>query len=92
MNLQDLLDSKTLRTGVISVTMAILGYAGHAAIEVNKQGDILDAHTATIQELKKGQDETHHVLADLTTAVVRVEGKVDVVNQKIDDDREAKHR
>ena len=90
--LSTLATSEAVRTAAFSVVFAGLGYAGHTAYEVSSQATKIETHDAQIQKLFDGQHETHQALQDLNTVVVRVEGKLDVVNQKIDDDRSSRGR
>lgn len=92
MSFQSLIGSDTIRTAAISGTMAIIGWVSHTMLELNGQAAQLQSHDAQIKALFSGQRETHEALQSLTTTVVRVEGKIDVVNQKIDDDRNARRK
>lgn len=72
--------------------MAVVGWASHTMLELNGQAVQLQNHDTQIKALFAGQKETHDALQSLNTTVVRVEGKIDVVNQKIDDDRNARRK
>ncbi len=78
--LRSMLDSEAVRTTVISAAVATFGWAGHTALELRDHNAQLQLHDIQIKSLASGQAATHDV-------VVRIEGKIDTVNQKIDDDR-----
>jgi hypothetical protein len=90
--LSALFGADAMKTAVVSVVMATCGWAGHTVLEMNAQSKVLDEHTVQIQKLFDGQAETHKSLQDVTTTLTRMEGKIDVVNQKVDDDRSRKDR
>jgi hypothetical protein len=87
-----LTDNDTVRTVFIAIVTGALGWGSHAVMELNVQSQRLETHDKQLQVLFEGQNRTHQALQDLNTTIVRVEGKIDVVNQKIDDDRDAKKR
>lgn len=73
--------------GLLSVAMAGAGFLFHVAVASDKQETKLEQHDAQIQRLVEGQVAAHKDLNDVAVTIARVEGKLDVLNQKIDDDR-----
>jgi peptidoglycan hydrolase CwlO-like protein len=81
-----------LRSVALSATMAIVGFVSHQMIASVGQEKQLATHDQQIAKLFESQGEIHKSVEDLAIAVARVEGKLDVLNQKIDDDRSKTHR
>ena len=83
-----MLDSASLRTGlIVSVLSSVLVFGGHQILKTVTQEDQLNAQAKQIETLSAGQAQTHDQVKDLAATVARIEGKIDVVSQKIDDDR-----
>lgn len=74
---------------VLAVITALAGWGLHALIAVNAAGTKLDEHTVQIQKLWEGQKETHETLSNVNVTLARIDGKIDTLNQKVDDDRAA---
>lgn len=77
--------------GALSVVMAGAGFLVHVAVASNAQDQKIEQHDAQIQKLIEGQIATHRELNEVFVAIARVEGKLDVLSTKIDDDRSATH-
>lgn len=84
------------KSGLLSVAMAGAGFAVHVAVaaseQTSKQQQMeakLADHDAALKTLADGQTRMTGVLNNVAITIARVEGKVDVTNQKIDDDRSA---
>ena len=90
--IRTLIDSDAVRTAAISAVVATFGWAGHTALELRDHNAQLRIHDAQIRSLTDGQNATRDSIKDVGVAIARVEGKVDTVNQKIDDDRATRHR
>lgn len=85
--LKELMDSGILKNILLSGAMAAVGFVSHQMVSSAKQEQILVQHDTQIQKLYEDKATTHKDMNDLTVTVTRVEGKIDVLNQKIDDDR-----
>jgi hypothetical protein len=72
---------------VLAAVSCLGGWGIHALSVFNLDQQKLDEHTAQIQHLQTGQRETHDKLNDIGITILKVDGKLDVLNQKIDDDR-----
>lgn len=79
------LENPSLRSIALSLLMGVVGYAGHQIIESVHQQTVIDQHTTQLQQLEKIIDSQQHELQANSLAMLRIEGKVDVVNQKLDD-------
>jgi hypothetical protein len=88
----NIFDSAVVKNIAISLLMGAVGFGSHQMIESVSQTKQLDTQTAQIQKLFEGQTATHTQVEDLGVALARMEGKLDVLNQKIDDDRSAARR
>lgn len=76
----------------LSIAMAGAGFFFHVAVASNAQEVKIVQHDAQIQKLIDGQIATTLELNKIFVALARVEGKQDVLNQKIDDDRSTSHQ
>jgi peptidoglycan hydrolase CwlO-like protein len=72
---------------ILAIVTGVGGWAVHAFSLFNLDQTKLDEHTAQIQHLQQGQKETHEALNNVAVTLARVDGKIDVLSQKIDDDR-----
>lgn len=88
MNLVEMfLNNTTTRSISISVLVGIAGWTAHALMDAAGQARTLDEHTQQLQKLWESQEKTHKDLQDLTLGVVKVDAKLDVLNQKFDDNQ-----
>lgn len=71
----------------LSIVMAGAGFLVHVAVASDAQEKKLAEHDTQIQHLLDGQQRTNGALNNVSVTIARVEGKIDVLNQKIDDDR-----
>lgn len=69
-----------VRNIAVSVALTALGAGAHQVVESASQERTLAAHSEQIAKLS---DEVEKV----DVGIARIEGKIDVLNQKIDDDR-----
>lgn len=69
----------------ISLVAAALGFGGKAAVESVSNGKELERDTQLIAKLFEGQAATQKDVQDLVVGETRLEGKVDVLSQKVDD-------
>jgi len=72
---------------LLSATFAILGFVCKQAVSEFRVDSTLEWHGKAITELQSGQQATHQKLEDLAVTSARIDGKLDVLSQKIDDDR-----
>lgn len=77
---------------VFSLVVGGLGFAGHyflsqhdvqASVQVT-----LDQHSKEISDLLQSSKDTTVAINQLNVTTTRIEGKIDTLNQKIDDDRQ----
>ena len=83
--LRALLENGMVKYLLLPALAAVGGFLGHAVVEVPGLSKQVEQHTTQLQNLWTGQAETHKALQDVAVAVTRVDGKLDVVNQKLDD-------
>jgi hypothetical protein len=88
----NIFESGTVKSIAIGLVMSAVGFGSHQVIESVSQAHQLESQSAQIQKLFEGQSETHTQVQDLSVALARMEGKLDVLNQKIDDDRSKTRR
>jgi hypothetical protein len=69
------------------IVVGLLGWVGHGLLSAYTDSSKLDQHTQQIEKLWEGQKATHDSLQELSVTVARIDGKIDVLGQKIDDDR-----
>lgn len=74
----------------VSVIAAALGFGGKAAIESVQNSKELENDKALIGKLFQGQEKTQTDLQTLALSQARIEGKVDVLVQKVDDGNAAR--
>jgi hypothetical protein len=87
---KELFENSAVKSVTISVLMAALGWAGNTLMQVPSTNVKLDEHTKQIAALSDAQSKTSDKLDRITDSLGRIEAKVDVANQKIDDDRKAR--
>jgi hypothetical protein len=89
MNLQKALERITVKGLIIPVVMGLLGWGGHTLLSAYSVGIEVDNHTQQLKALWDSQRQTHNDIQTVVNTVTRIDGKIDVLNQKIDDDRRA---
>lgn len=91
--LQNLLKSDSIKGVLFSVAIGAALFVGRTFLSSHDQPlqTTLDQHTAQINALMIDARDTNKVVQDLTVTAARTEGKIDTINQKIDDDRQAKY-
>ena len=91
MNLIELFfNNGTTKSLSITALVAVGGWTANTLINAHGQSDVLAAHTQQLDKLWQGQAQTHNDIQSLSVVVATVNGKLDVLGQKIDDDRAAK--
>lgn len=83
-------ESSTTKSVAISIAMGVLGFLGHSLLQLHSQGDELTEHRQAIVNLTAEREKDHDVIENISIVIERIEGKIDVLNQKIDD--RTKHR
>lgn len=86
-----LMESGTARGVVLSVALTTFGFVAKEAVQEYKVNTAIEDHTKAISDLQSGQDVTHKRLEDIVVILEGIKGKQDVLNQKIDDDRERRN-
>lgn len=82
-----------LKGAAISGIVAIGGWFWHSSVTSHDQDHVLNLHTQQIAELASVSKDTQMSVNQLVVTTTRTEGKLDTINQKIDDDRAARaHR
>jgi Tfp pilus assembly protein PilN len=81
----------TLKGVGISVIMGVLGFATKSLLQVNTQQQILEQHSQALATLSTSAQKTSDSVQALTITTARVEGKIDVLKQRIDDQRGEAH-
>jgi hypothetical protein len=69
----------------VALIAGVLGFGGKAVVESVGNGKELERDSQLIAKLFEGQAATHKDVQDLVVSETRLEGKVDVLNQKVDD-------
>lgn len=93
MNIVELfLNNAATKSVAVSILVGAFGWTAHTLIITQSNGQTLTEHTAQLNSLEEGQKDTREVLQLLSVTIAKMDGKLDVVNQKIDDDRRAAHR
>lgn len=88
---KNVFDGLSVKNVTIPAAMAVLGWGGHTFLVFHDQETKLAAHDQQIAALSDGQVKTHTALDSLSDTIIRIEGKIDVLTTKIDDDR-ARHK
>lgn len=81
------LESPSVKGAAVSFVVTAIGFVAHQYVRQNEVDTQLSWHSKAITDLRTGQDLTHNSLEAHSIILERIEGKLDVVNQKIDDDR-----
>lgn len=88
MNIFELfLNNTTTKSVAVSILVGTGGWAAHTLVGAQANATVLAAHTQQLERLWQGQGQASAALQGLGVAITRIDGKLDVVNQKIDDDR-----
>ncbi len=81
----------TLKGVAISVIMGVLGFATKSLLQVNTQQQILQQHSQQLDQLRASTTTTSDNVQALTITTARIEGKIDVLRQRLDDQRGEAH-
>jgi uncharacterized membrane protein len=87
MRLPDFFDISTVKGVILSLAMGAVGFGAHQIVDASSDKHTLDEHTQQIEKLFEIAKQNQLSLQDAAVAAARIEGKLDVINQKIDDDR-----
>lgn len=87
--LEHFFNNGTVKSLALSALLGLGGWTAHTLISTEGNSQTLAAHGRQLDTLEQGQDKTQEALQGLSVAVAKIDGKLDVVNQKIDDDRRA---
>jgi hypothetical protein len=74
---------------VSSLITGAAGFSAKAIVSTGSTDDTLKQHTVQLQKLWDGQAATTAALNTLSIGQAQISGKIDTLNQKIDDDRAA---
>lgn len=77
--------SNVMKSAAVAGAISIMGICANAIMATHDQGRVLSWHTDAIKQLQVGQGAENKTLTDVDVSVVRLEGKIDTLNQKIDD-------
>lgn len=88
----NLLENTTVKGVALSLAMGAVGFGSHQVIESISQQHQLETQSGQIQKLFEGQASARTQSQELSVALARMEGKLDVLNTKIDDDRSKTRR
>jgi peptidoglycan hydrolase CwlO-like protein len=77
--------SNVMKSAAVAGATALLGICANAVITTRDNARTLNWHTAAIQKVQEGQVSQAKTLQDVDLGIVRLEGKIDTLNQKIDD-------
>jgi hypothetical protein len=81
----------TVKTIGIALLTGAIGFGSKQVIESYGQNHVVEEHTQQIGKLFDIAKKTQDGLQEQAVTTARIEGKIDVINQKIDDDRTIKH-
>ena len=91
MNILELFfNNGTTKSLAITALVAVGGWTANTLINAHGQSDVLATHTQQLDKLWMAQGETSKAIASLSLTTAQISGKIDVLGQKIDDDRAAK--
>lgn len=83
----NILDNSIVKQAAMYLFVAAVGFGSNKIVESVSQGRIVEQQAIEIKGLSDGQEKTHSDVQDLGIALARIEGKIDVLNQKVEDDR-----
>lgn len=83
-------NNSTTKSLAITALVAVSGWTANTLIGARNDASTLEQHGAWLQKLSEGQAQTQKDIGALVVSVTAVNGKIDVIGQKIDDDRAAK--
>jgi hypothetical protein len=82
-----LFNGDTAKGFILSTIAGTVMFFGHWFFSDHDQQNLLDQHTVQLSALKATVDETSKAIQQLVITTTRTDGKLDTLNQKIDDDR-----
>lgn len=77
--------TNVMKAAAVAAATSLLGICGNAIMSTHDQGKTLEWHSNAIKELQIGQAKQLEAEQAVNVSVVRLEGKIDTLNQKIDD-------
>lgn len=86
-----LLESGTVKGIILSLAFATVGFVAKTAVQEYTVKTAVEDHTKAIADLQTGQNVTHAQIEGISVTLTAIGGKLDVLNQKIDDDRERRN-
>ena len=86
---QHFFDASWLKSVTLSLVIGGLGWTAHTLLTSDGNARLLTEHTQQLEKLAAGQEKTADALQNMAVTITRIDGKLDTVNQKIDDDRRA---
>lgn len=89
MQIPDFSPSGAIKSLLLSALIGAGGWTAHTLISTEGNTQVLAEHSRQLEKLEQGQEQTRSTLSDLEVTMKGIDGKLDVVNQKIDDDRRA---
>lgn len=81
------LESGTAKSLIISALVTTGGFVLKQQVHEAQSDQTLAWHTEAIRKIHDHEETAAQALVDHTVTLARIEGKLDTVNQKIDDDR-----
>lgn len=88
----NIFENSTVKGIALSLAMGAIGFGSKQVIESYGQIHMLDEHTQQIGKLFEIAKQNQQNLQESAVSMARIEGKIDVLNQKVDDDRSKTHR
>jgi hypothetical protein len=80
-------DSAASKSVLLSVVVALGGFGIKTAVHQSEVDNTIAWHTKALAEIHASQSEVAKGLEYHTVVLSQISGKLDVINQKIDDDR-----
>jgi hypothetical protein len=77
--------SNVMKSAAVAGATALLGVCANAVMTTRDNARTLSWHTTAIQKVEDVQAAQGKTLQDVDLGIVRLEGKIDTLNQKIDD-------
>lgn len=85
--LESFFKNDTTKSVGLGALLSVAGWAAHALIGAENNATVLANHTKQLDAQSAAITQTADSVQHLTVAVTRIDGKIDVLTTKIDDDR-----
>lgn len=82
-----IVDSTALKSVLASIVLAVGGMGVKQIVHQDEIDHTVEWHAKAIQQLQVSQETTNLAIQSHTITLSQINGKLDVINQKIDDDR-----